>query len=475
MRRTLPIVSDTMSDTPMSEKEVATEIAEATRAYSAENAKALHAALSDQLKGDEGSRVGYQYVAEPAKGHDTVGVWHTFPAMTRSGYSSHACALHAMFEKMGIPTMLAPHPSMELDTEKFPPDRDAMLMRWHNDAVGIPKLFVGSFPPDVRSLDLGVGVPAYVPYVAFEALPMSEFARRVCEAQLIKRIWCVSEFTRRCYVESQVTESKLDVVRPAICDGPWAFLQRPIVKQSQNEMFTFGVNGTWHERKGFHNLIRAYFGTFTKKDPVVLAIRTSYFGSGRDRPLLMDFERQVLGEIGKLKLEFQGQPGWEMPRFRLMTGTALTDRELSDWIGSLDCYVNPSFGEGLGIPPIHAAAQGVPVVTSDFGAVGDLTRECASVYDYGKAFRVFPSKLVPVPRDMLKHSALLSPASRWGGYDVADLATQMRAAFDAGQIRTPEMAAHVRAMFSFEATIPALKAALVKLIPEDTLKLWGVV
>jgi len=464
-----------MSDTAeLSPAEVAAEIAASVSVYAppaAPGSKIIHAALDAQLEGDRRSRAGYQYVAEAAPGHDVVGVWHTFPAMTRSGYSSHAMAMHAMLERLRIPAMLAPHPTMELDTEKFPPDRDRTLMRWHKDAVGIPKAFIGSFPPDHSSLDIGIGVPAYVPYVAFEALPMSEYARRVCNSSGFKAIWCVSEFTRRCYIESGVNPDKVEVVRPAICDGPWSFLQDP-TPQPKNEVFTFGVNGTWHERKGFHNLVRAYFSTFTKRDNVTLVIRTSYFGSGRDRPLLLDFERQVLGEIGKLKLEFQ-RPGWEMPRFKLLTGTSLTDRELADWLGSLDCYVNPSFGEGLGIPPIHAVAQGVPLITSDFGAVGDLTRDCAGAADQASAFRVFASKVVPVPRDMLKHSALLDAKSQWGSYDVADLAAHMRAAFDAGQIRTPETAKRVRERFGYDACVPTLRAALAKLIDEETLKKWS--
>lgn len=457
-----------------SPKEIEQEIAEANRLYptpESSDSKAVHRALDQQLEGGRGSRAGYLYVAEPAPGHDTVGIWHTFPATTRSGYSSHACALHAMFEQLRIPAMLAPHPTMEIDTTKFPPDREATLMRWTKDAVGIPKLFVGSFPPDQRSLDIGIGVPAYVPYVAFEALPMSEYARVVCSSDLFKRIWCVSEFTKRCYESSGVDPNKLDVVRPAICDGIWAFMRAPRAFPP-NDLFTFGVNGTWHERKGFHHLVRAYFSAFTKSDPVKLVIRTSYFGSGRDRPLMMDFERQVLGEIGKIKQEFQ-KSGWEMPRFQLLTGTSLTDRELVDWIGSLNCYVNPSFGEGLCIPLIHAAAQGVPVVTSDFGAAADVTRDCAGGTDEAAAFRVFKSRLAKVPREMLKHSALLSPSSQWGDYDIADLAAQMRAAFGAGQIRTSDTATKVLDRFSFKQCLPTLTAALSKVVDADTLAGWA--
>jgi len=467
-------MSDSQPPIPgLSEKEIATEIAEAKHVYSSltTEAKATHDLLNEQMKGEERSRSGYQYVAEPAPGYDVVGIWHTFPATTRSGYASHAVALHSMLERMRIPTMLAPHPTMELDTEKFPPDRAAMLMRWHKDVVGVPKAFIGSFPPDHRSLDIGIGVPAYIPYVAFEALPMSEYAKRVCSSPLFKQIWCVSDFTKRCYLESGVPESKLAVVRPAICDGIWAGISDHAPSSASS--FVFGVNGTWHERKGFHNLIRAYFSSFSREDDVTLAIRTSYFGSGRDKPLLMDFERQVLGEIGKIKLDYQ-KPGWKMPNIQLLTGTSLTDAELLDWIGGLDCYVNPSFGEGLGIPPIHAAAQGVPIVTSDFGAVGDFTRDCAGAADQSQAFRVFPSKLVPVPRDMLKHSALLDTKSCWGGYEVGDLADQMHAAFAAGRIRTPGTASLARARFSFDATCGALASALEAVVDEETLKTWGV-
>jgi glycosyltransferase involved in cell wall biosynthesis len=444
------------------------------RPLSKEEAKAFeadHEILSDQLKGDERSRRGYQYVAEPAAGHDVVGLWHTFPCSTRSGYAAHACALHSMLEKLGVPTMLAPHPVMEIDVTKFPEDRSEMLMRWLKTPVGIPKAFIASFQPDVRGRDHGV--PAYIPYVAFEANPMSPFAARVCESpEMTTAIWCVSEYTRHCYASSGVDPAKLRVVRPAICDGPWAGMIQQRAARNDG-VYKFGTNGTWHERKGFHNLVRAYFAAFSRADPVLLVIRTSYFGVGRDRPLLVDFERKVLAEITAMKAEFQ-RPGWESPRIKLLTGTGVTDAELIEWIGSLDAYVNPSFGEGLGIPPVWAAAQGVPLITSDYGAVGDLARECSGTADASSAFRVFPSKLVPVPREMLKHSAFMDSKTCWGGYEVSDLSAQMRVAYDSGDVRTLETAAEVRRLFSYPATRAGLLAALRPVVDAETLASWGI-
>jgi glycosyltransferase involved in cell wall biosynthesis len=465
-----------MSDTtpvslPISEDEASAEIAEAKNRYAPASAefKSKHEQINRQMEGDVRDRLGYHYVAEPAEGHDVVGLWHTFPCGTRSGYAAHAVALHSMLERLGAPTMLAPFPGMDIDISKFPEDREPMLMRWLKTSVGIPKAFIASFPPDLRGLDRGA--PAFVSYVAFEASPMSEYARRLCAAPELTWIWCVSEFTRRCYIESGIDPNKICVVRPALCDGPWTPMlhQRPARTDGP---FVFGVNGSWHERKGFHKLVRAYLSAFSRSDNVILALRTSYFGSGRDQPLLMDFERQVLGEIGTIKLDYQ-KPGWESPRFKLLGGTGVTDAELIEWLGGLDCYVNPSFGEGLGIPLIWAAAQGVPVVTSDFGAVGDLAREVSSMPDASSAFRVFPSKLTPVPRAMLKHSTLLSTKSCWGDYEVDALAAQMRAAYDAGRVRSVETAQDVTRRFSFDATRATLVAALREFVDEETLRSWS--
>ena len=79
--------------------------------------------LERQFKG--GGYGGQQpYIAPPAPGHDTKGLWHYFPAHGRSGYSTHAIALHRMLlDEMKIPTSLVPHRMAALDIDQFPEDR----------------------------------------------------------------------------------------------------------------------------------------------------------------------------------------------------------------------------------------------------------------------------------------------------------------------------------------------------------------
>lgn len=425
--------------------------------------------LDSQLKAMP--TAGYQYVAEPAPGYDVEGIWHTFPCHGRSGYAAHAVALHWSLERLGIQTMLAPHPSMEIDIERFPKDREEMLMRWLKTPVGVPRAFIASMPPDLRGSRIGVS--SFASYVAFEALPVSEFAVRLCNDPGMKALWCVSPFTADCYTSSGVEGDKVLVVPPAICDGPWkAALEAPHPERQPvgvDAPFTFGALGTWHERKGFHHLVRAYFSSFRRSDLVQLAIRTSY--QGDQRPTLTQFEEMVKSEIRKIAREF-GDDNWPeskaMPRIRLLTGTSLTDEETVRWLGGLDVFVNPSFGEGLGIPPIWAMAQGVAVVTSDFGAVGELAVDVSRKLGV-EVGRVFAATMTRVPKEMLRHSAILSADSMWGGYEYGALAKAMADLYAAGPRRSDAVSAEVRKRFSFEQTRWPLLKALSRLVPRSLL------
>jgi glycosyltransferase involved in cell wall biosynthesis len=379
-----------------------------------------------------------------------------------------------MLEHLGVPTMLAPHPSADVDIDLFPKDREEMLMRWLNDVVGVPQAFITSYPPDVRSAR--VVAPAIVSYSAFEAAPVSDFGVMTCNDEAQTALWCVSDFTRRCYVSSGVAEAKTRTVAPAVCDGPWRASVRALKHRttalSTETPFVFGAVGTWHERKGFRHLVRAYFDAFTRQDPVALAIRTSYFGERR--PTMTQFEQMVIAEIAKIATEY-GDDNYPasrmMPRLRVLTGTTPTDNEVIDWLGTIDCYVNPSFGEGLGIPQIWSLARGTPVITSDYGAVGDLVKSLLP--EFGRfAGEVFPSVPTQVPREMRRHSPFLSEKSMWGGYEPEALASRMGEVFLRGPCRSEPMAQAVQERFSFEQTKPALVAALSALVRADILGYW---
>lgn len=420
-----------------------------------ERAEGELGALVEQFAGGRPATYrGYSYVAQPAPGFDRHGVWHAFGTGHRTGYAAHAIAMHwLLHEHLGVPVELVPHRDMDIDIERFPKDRESMLMRWlRGTPVGVPELCVVSYPPDERMFDLA---PRLAYYVAFEANRISKYTAAVCNDPRMTAIWCVSDFTARSYEAGGVDPSKLFVVRPPICDGPWA--GKFSTSQPQNgDDFVFGVVGTWHARKGFHDLIRAYFDGFKRDEPVVLKLRTSLFGANKT---IREFMDTVVSEIAAVAREFGDDDfpaSKRMPRIRLEAGTNLTDDEMVAWLGGVDAYVNPSYGEGLGIPPIWAMAHGVPVISSTYGAVADFVNEVGA----RDVHALIPHFDIPVPLDMMSVSPIFERGLTWGGYNVCDLAGAMRATMRRGKRRDVETATLTRNAFSLRACEPGLRAAV---------------
>jgi glycosyltransferase involved in cell wall biosynthesis len=59
------------------------------------------------------------------------------------------------------------------------------------------------------------------------------------------------------------------------------------------------------------------------------------------------------------------------PQFELEVG-AITDADLASLYASFDVLLNPSYGEGFGIPLIEAQACGTPVIATDWTAMTEL-------------------------------------------------------------------------------------------------------
>jgi glycosyltransferase involved in cell wall biosynthesis len=420
--------------------------------------------LERQFKG--GGYGGLPYIAPPAPGHDTKGLWHYFPAHTRQGYAAHAIAFHKMLlDEMKVPTSLVPHRYAALDIEQFPKDRADMLTKWMADAVGLPEAVIVSLPPDVGMYDM---TRALVNYVAGpECTEVSAHTAELVNSEKLTALWCVSPFAARAYLNGGVRPAKVHVVRPAICDGIWRDMFTPLTALTppSRSTFVFGTLGTWHERKGFHDLLRAYFASFTRSDDVELHLRTSSLDS---KLSIKKFEEKVIAEIADIAKEY-GDTGFpaskKQPRIKLLTGTSLTEQEVISWLGSLDCFVNPSYGEGLGIPQMWALAQGVRLVTSDFGAVGEFA---TSVLDVP----TFKSRLVQVPASMRGHSSAWGEKSMWGGYAVKDLAASMLEA-SKRRDRDRDAAQTTRSHFSYKATRPGAEKALAQLCRPEIFAGWG--
>lgn len=437
------------------------------------------------------------YVAAPAPGYDVEGLWHCFGAGHRSGYATHAIALHSMLETLKLSVQLVPHRNMHIDIEKFPPDRYDMLFAWHKNAVGSPYAVISSFPPEVSAELDGIG-PPLIPYCAFEGTKVSAMCRDLCNGAAFAEIWTVSEFVARAMVRGGVLSSRVRTVRPPVCDGPWtmphtevlaAARQRPV---TQDDPFVFGALGTWSRRKGFPDLLRAYFGAFKRSDPVKLYLHTSAFGPLTIRKL----KAKVTQEIAAIAREFGDDSFPEsqrQPRIEVDFGTDATDADVIEWLSGLDCYANATYGEGLGIPHIWAKASGVPMVSTRYGAVGDMLSQLyndttgaspvlsehsphtviddprRSPYD-----RFYRHRLAPVDREMIKIALMFDTDSEWAVYEPADLGRAMRQQFEAGRVFDLAGALWTRQRFSTPHCLPSLREALRSVLPVKQVNAWRI-
>jgi glycosyltransferase involved in cell wall biosynthesis len=402
---------------------------------------------------------GYAYVAEPAPGFDVRGVWHNFHTDSRSGYAAHAVAVSWMIaEELHVPLMLVPHRAKDIDVDRFPADREEMLSRWHSykHAVGIPELLIVSLPPEMQMAGVA---PRMIYYSAYEATKVSRWTADCVNSDQMEAVWCVSDFVRRSFTAGGAKPEKLDVIRPMLCGGAWKLPEVPAL--APRDEFVFGTMGTWHHRKGFDHLVRAYFSEFKRTEDVVLNLRTSLFGAGKT---IREFTDGVVAEIAEIAREFGDDDfprSRKMPRIRLQTGTELTDAQVIDWAGTLDGYVAPSFGEGLGIPAIWAKAMGVPLISVDFAALGEMVREVSDASSGQSMDLLVDGTLVQVPSQMQAISPMFTTDAQWADYEPAALGAKMRQLFAAGRRRDQAGARATRAMFGPD-TIGPLKAAIAK-------------
>jgi glycosyltransferase involved in cell wall biosynthesis len=218
------------------------------------------------------------------------------------------------------------------------------------------------------------------------------------------------------------------------------------------------------------DLVRAYFSNFKREEPVTLVIRTSPLNSNLT---IKKFKEQLTAEIAEIAREFGDENfpvSRRMPKLTLELGTDLTDQGVIEWLGSLDAYVNPSYGEGLGIPHIWSKAQGVPLVSSGYGAVGEMVVEIQKAIGATRD-HLFPFQSTPVDPEMLKLGLMFERSTRWGTYRREDLAREMRNAVECGRGLDVRAAEYVREAFGAD-TLGPLRSTLRKIMSVEHSEKW---
>jgi glycosyltransferase involved in cell wall biosynthesis len=139
------------------------------------------------------------------------------------------------------------------------------------------------------------------------------------------------------------------------------------MKSLVNERFRFLFLGTWKTRKGWPQLVEAYWREFSPSDKVSLTIKTDNRGQCQKDLLALRAELGVSEkDVAPVLLETN----------------VFDERRLPSFIKSHDCLVFPTLGEGFGLPPLQCMALGVPVICTNYSGCTDyLSSETATLLE----------------------------------------------------------------------------------------------
>jgi glycosyltransferase involved in cell wall biosynthesis len=128
--------------------------------------------------------------------------------------------------------------------------------------------------------------------------------------------------------------------------------------------------------------------------PYVLAVGT--IEPRKDHPTLVEAFASLRSAHPELRLVIAGPDGWGVEAYddavrRTGTSSAIvrlgfvSEQTKADLLAGASVFAYPSRYEGFGLPPLEAAAAGVPVVATDAGAIPEVMADGASIVAVGDA------------------------------------------------------------------------------------------
>jgi glycosyltransferase involved in cell wall biosynthesis/tetratricopeptide (TPR) repeat protein len=173
----------------------------------------------------------------------------------------------------------------------------------------------------------------------------------------VDEVWTPSEYSRRTFIDSGVSPSKVKVVPNGIDPDRFKPDAAPRELATRKTFKFLFVGGTIH-RKGADVLLRAYLDTFSASDDVCLVIKDVGGNSFYAGQTMADEIRAA-----------QSRPN--APEILYLTDDLKTD-EIPGLYTACDCLVHPYRGEGFGLPVLEAMACGLPAIVTGGGATDDF-------------------------------------------------------------------------------------------------------
>ena len=173
-------------------------------------------------------------------------------------------------------------------------------------------------------------------------------------------VWVPSQWTYDVYTKDHVFSKKGRVIPHGVDVDFFNPRNTPFEALKGYDGFTFGIASDWIERKGGNILLDAFFREFSEDDNVRLVVK-GYVGA--DPPSSSQYIRRRVSEFRR-DIEHDADMRGEQKTFapiELIIDT-LSDLDMAHFYAGLDCYAQPSLGEGWGLGFTEAMASGVPVM-----------------------------------------------------------------------------------------------------------------
>jgi glycosyltransferase involved in cell wall biosynthesis len=166
-------------------------------------------------------------------------------------------------------------------------------------------------------------------------------------------------------------------------------------------------------KKGIDKLLRAYYGAFRNREPVVLLLK-GYIGQMKR----VNEEEQIINYINDVR------EGCKFPHHPsvIIFSDIMTEEEIKRIHCTGDVYVNASSGEGWGLPLFDAAAYGNGIVSTIWGGP-EVFLNPDEVYHVKHSIE-------PVFGMRHPHPYMFTSAEKWAEPSVSSMIDQMRVAFD---------------------------------------------
>jgi len=199
----------------------------------------------------------------------------------------------------------------------------------------------------------------------------------------------------------------------------------------KRDRYTFLFFGSWKQRKGYPQLLEAWFREFSVKDKVQLVIKT-------DRP------EEAAKCIERTKREMGVIHEGNAPV--IIEKRVFDEVHLPKFLKSVNCLISPTLGEGFGLPGLQCMSVGIPVIITNFSGVQDYaTPETATLME-PDGFVAYKD-LDRIPQFFNK---------KWAFVSIDKICSAMRAAFEnpsAMQTKVDNGLRLVHQNFSYEKNV----------------------